>query len=89
MRVLLYAPSSHLCSVAGTHNGASPDVVNTSMGPPARLYPSAAAAPQAQACLSAAAAALEANHAAKDCRPSPGSSESETEGGAIFLISPL
>ena len=59
------------------------------MGPPAQLCPSAAAARQAEACLSAAAAALEATHAAKDCRPSPGSSESETEGGEIaLLISP-
>ncbi len=71
--------------MTGTHNGASPDIVTTSMALPARLHPSAAAERQAEACLSAAAAALEANQAAKDCRPSPGSSESETEGGESML----
>ena len=75
--------------VTGTHNGASPDIVNTSMAPPAQLHSSAAAGPQAEACLSAAAATLKANHAVKESRPSPGSSESETEGGeCVVLINP-
>ena len=72
--------------VAGTHNGASPDIVTTSMAPPAQLHPGAAAGRQAEARLSAAAAVLEANQAAKDCWPSPGSSESETEGGENALL---